>query len=217
MKYPLECGQCGRDTPKAKRVYKGLRYCANCYGRIFRHRLCSQCGNLIRLPINESKPICQKCTLDKPCVRCNKETYRIGKLTEYGPVCASCARYFKKPENCDLCGELSFHLARNLKISPDQRLCPKCRRKDFDSCQSCRRYRVLKSAPDGQMLCNPCLEDGSVKCLQCGQQKPAGYGKVCQECYWQNELRSIVTPLHLNFLLSNLMRLEFGMVWKLAM
>lgn len=32
-----------------------------------------------------------------PCIRCGKGTYSIGKITNYGPACKSCAPYFKTP------------------------------------------------------------------------------------------------------------------------
>ncbi|MDH5298127.1 MAG: hypothetical protein OEV91_03840, partial [Desulfobulbaceae bacterium] len=36
------------------------------------------------------------------------------------------------------------------------------------------------------MLCKACLVKGEVVCGECGATMPAGRGKLCEDCYWQN-------------------------------
>ncbi len=183
-----ECDECGKSVVKIWCVHKGHRYCATCYARIFKRRMCPKCGEFSRLPTNDPDAVCRKCQKDKPCVRCGKTDYEIGKITPYGPVCNSCAPHFRQAEPCEVCNKPSSRLTRISRLRHGYRVCPKCARADHATCEACRRYRKLEESLDGHMLCKPCLENGNVPCSKCGASMPAGYGKQCQGCYWKSLL-----------------------------
>lgn len=183
---PARCDECGCQMEKAHRVHKGLRYCATCYSRVFKRLTCSSCGIFARLLKNDEKAVCRTCENDKPCVRCGKADYAIGKVTAYGPVCNACAHHFRKPEPCEVCGELSTRLTRLRRVNHDHRMCTKCAAADQGTCQACRRHRLLQVSTDGRMLCQVCIEKGEIPCPKCLMPMPAGYGKQCQRCYWRS-------------------------------
>lgn len=183
------CDDCGKPMEKAHRIHKGLRYCSTCYAREFERRMCSKCGNLAMLYKNDHEAICRRCQRNKPCARCGKAEYKIGKITPYGPVCKTCLPYFKETKACGLCGILSTRLTRVSRLGIDVPVCPKCARRDIATCQMCRRHRLLSEMPDGRMLCKACLEKGEVPCPTCGGTMPAGYGSVCEACYWKEVFR----------------------------
>ena len=133
------------------------------------------------------KPICIDCERDKPCVRCGREEYDLSKVTEYGPVCSSCYFYFKDPEQCQMCGKNSRRLSTYTHLDHDSKVCLKCMREPYGTCKACRRYRLLYRDKTGDLLCKKCLLVGEKLCEKCGDLMPAGYGKSCEDCYW-NEL-----------------------------
>lgn len=183
-----ECDECGKIVAKIWRVHKGHRYCATCYARVFKRRLCPSCGNFARLPNDDLKAVCRKCQRDKPCARCGKTDFEIGKFTPYGPVCKVCTPYFTDPEPCEICGQPSTKLTRSLRLGLEHRACPRCSRSDRSTCGACHRHRRLERAPDGRMLCKLCLENGEIPCPKCKAPMPAGYGKQCPNCYWSGLL-----------------------------
>lgn len=184
----MNCDECGREIMRAHRVHKGKRFCGTCYARVFKPRLCPRCGNLVRLPKDDEKAVCWKCETDKPCIRCGKLEYAVGKITPYGPVCNSCSHHFREPKPCGMCGSLSNRLTRVQQAGIEVPVCPKCARRDHGTCQACQRHRPLLESPDGRHLCKACMEKGEVPCPECGELMPAGYGKQCQKCYWQGLL-----------------------------
>lgn len=181
-----ECFGCGKPIKKAHRIYKKEAYCATCYAREFKNRVCPQCSELARLPVRHPEAICRRCEKQKPCARCGKQQYTIGLISDYGPVCASCSTYFVEEKPCSLCGALSRRLSRVRRLGLDQLVCPRCARADHECCQACGRSRLLADAPDGRRLCQKCLTLGIVRCSTCGSEMPAGYGRVCSACYWQH-------------------------------
>lgn len=183
------CDLCEREMPKAHRVYQEKKYCAVCYSREFKRRLCQKCGRFARLPKSNPNAICTACELAKPCARCGKIHFQIGKLTPYGPVCNSCAPYFRKMEPCESCGHLSQKLTRVSRLGSNLRLCQKCARADYGTCQGCRRYRLLSQSSDGMWHCKNCREKGKIPCTVCGNPMPAGRGKSCESCYWTETFR----------------------------
>lgn len=187
------CDECGRDVAKIERNHHGTRYCATCYARTFKRRTCPKCGELARLPKNEPDAICRRCELAKPCARCGKSNYAIGKVTPYGPVCNACSPYFRPKESCEACGALSGRLSRVSRFEHDtRRLCPKCARADHETCSACGRYRLLIDSPPGKRLCRICLEKGQIPCSACDELMPAGRGKICDACYWKSSLQQRV-------------------------
>ena len=177
------CDECGKTVPKIWRVYHGHRYCSTCYAREFKNAACPQCGNVAKLPRRKPEAVCSDCEKNKPCVRCGTPPkYAIGKITEYGPVCRSCAPYFREKKPCEACGAMSNRLSRVTRLGHDLKVCPKCATADHGTCQACRKYRLLSMAPDGRMVCGKCLLLGDVPCPKCGDLMPAGCGKQCRAC-----------------------------------
>lgn len=182
------CDECGKRVVKIFRIHKGHKYCGACYKRVFKRRMCPKCGDYARLPTNDLTAICLKCQVAKPCARCGKTDYEVAKITPYGPVCGTCAHYFREPGHCESCGKKSTRLARVNRLGHDLRVCPKCARVNHGTCEACHRNRLLGQSADGRMLCTPCREKGEVPCTKCGQPMPAGRGKECETCYWRRLL-----------------------------
>lgn len=184
------CDECGRTVVKLQRRYHGHGYCVTCYAREFEKRACPKCGGMSRLPRSSPETICEKCEhAHKPCIRCGKTDYRIGKVTVYGPVCNACAVHFREPRLCANCGALSNRLSRVKRLGIEEPVCPKCARIGLATCEACHRYRLLEKAPDGRMLCKACAESGDIPCPSCGNPMPAGQGKRCQVCYYAELLK----------------------------
>lgn len=180
-----ECDECGKRGVGIHRVDKGHRYCGTCYKRVFTQKNCPRCRCPARLPKNAPGAICRSCEKDKPCARCGKARYRLGRLTAYGPVCNACSVYFRTPEPCDSCGAPSKRLSRAAQFPQGHRVCPQCASATHASCEACHRHRKLVMAPSGQHLCRKCLEHGEIPCPECGDPMPAGYGNRCADCYWR--------------------------------
>ncbi|MDA8152968.1 MAG: hypothetical protein M0003_09705 [Acidithiobacillus sp.] len=117
----------------------------------------------------------------------------MGLVTAYGPVCNSCAKYFREAEACELCGELSKRLTRVSRFNHNLRLCQKCAHADHGNCQACHHHRLLIVTNDGRRLCKVCLNGGMIPCLECGQFMSAGRGAQCESCYWQSLLTKRIT------------------------
>lgn len=178
------CDGCGHMMNKAHRRHKGQRYCATCYARMFKRRICPSCGSFARLPPDDDAT-CRKCDSARPCVRCGERGRRVGLMTEYGPVCSACRPHFISPKPCGECGKPSNRLSRVSRLGLQVQVCPACARSDFATCQACRRHRLLARAEDGRMLCKACLTIGTVSCPVCGGQMPAGRRNACEPCYWR--------------------------------
>ncbi len=185
------CHACGRGMFKAKKIHDGRRYCATCYPRLFKRRMCSACGNLARLPTFDVNAPCPCCKRRKACIRCGKVEFKIGKCLPEGPVCRPCVVYFREPEPCEECGKLTQRLARNTRTG--RRTCPKCSSSPAATCPSCRRYRVLVIGPDGIQRCRVCTEEGKRSCETCGIAMPAGRGRECERCYWKKTFEKRLT------------------------
>ncbi len=187
VKVNQTCDECGRASVKIWRTENKHKYCVNCYMRVFKRVMCPKCGNYARLNKYNKNAICAACIRAKPCARCGKTDYLSGMHTSYGMVCNACAPYFRKNEPCEICGTLSNRLSKYSRLRNNKRICPKCARADHGTCHACRRHRLLTSI-DGKMLCKRCIEFGEVPCEKCQQSMPAGYGKTCENCYWQGLL-----------------------------
>ena len=178
-----DCDECSRKQVEIARVYRGHRYCRTCYAREFKHRPCPRCGETARLPREFPKAVCRRCERTRPCVRCERPMVRIGLRTPYGPACVACARYFREPEPCEICGTPSRRLTRVARLNHGLRVCPQCARADHGTCAWCRRSRLLTETEEGELLCKRCRKEGKVPCPKCGDPMPAGCGKQCRRCY----------------------------------
>lgn len=184
-----KCGECGRAMPKVHRCYQGRNFCGTCYARMFKPRACSKCGKQVRLFRDDSRAVCPRCEYTgKPCVRCGKPEFEIGKLTAYGPACNSCSPYFREPKPCAACGILSPKLSRVRRLGIDVAICPKCQKADYASCSACGKHRLLEETVDGKRLCKKCRMQGMIPCPACGKTMAAGCGKECEQCYYQKLL-----------------------------
>lgn len=189
----IRCDECGRKVSKLTRRRQGHGYCSTCYARVFKRSLCPGCGELARLPRDVSEAVCRRCETNKPCTRCGKAEYRIGKITLYGPVCNACAPHFQEPKPCEGCGRPSQRLTRVKRLGHDRRLCPTCATADHGTCSACRRHRLLVIAPEGKKLCHTCHELGDIACPSCDGMMPAGRGSRCEVCYWERTCRKRIT------------------------
>ncbi|KQG98249.1 hypothetical protein APC57_03790 [Acinetobacter baumannii] len=191
-----QCDECGRSVDKIHRIYKKNNFCHSCYIRVFKKRNCPACGKNARLNKYDSSAICQKCENNRPCIRCQCVDYCIGKITEHGPVCKSCSVYFRELQTCERCGALSQKLSRISRFEDNLRVCPKCATRDYRTCPSCQRYRLLeKNVISGQMYCKKCLNLPPHDCLTCEMKIPAGRGNYCEKCSWHQTLERKVGKL----------------------
>lgn len=180
-----DCSQCGKSVAKYHRIYKGEGYCHTCYVRVFKLLPCSKCGEIHRLHYKEEQAVCEACCHNRPCIRCGKERYEIGKITAYGSVCNSCSPYFREKKPCGYCGVLSSKLTKTEKNGVGLSICHKCYRKEkgYETCPQCHKNRLLIETEHGKM-CKKCHEVGLVDCQTCGIQIPAGMGSTCDSCGW---------------------------------
>jgi hypothetical protein len=182
----FECSECGKYPEKLHRRYKGKTYCQACYQRVFKHRHCPECNQFARLPIDMPEAVCKSCERLKPCVRCGGQSEKISKITDIGPVCNKCFPYFVEPKKCTSCGNVSRKYSVIAVLGDVAVFCSHCRpRASFGTCHKCHRYRKLTFNKDlGKGICMLCLDEGLRICEICSQPFPAGYGKVCENCYW---------------------------------
>ncbi len=179
-----ECDVCCRQVKRIFRNYGGRKHCSACYKRLFIRVLCPRCANFARLPRYDGEAVCLNCEKSKPCKRCGAVNFRIGKLTEYGPVCTSCSPHFREPQLCEICNEPSRRLSRYRKLGHNRRMCPRCARAHHSICSACRRFREIFNSVEGKALCKVCLEKGYSFCTVCGKGMPSGRGRECETCYW---------------------------------
>jgi len=183
-----ECDGCGKGKRYFTRKHRGMLFCATCYKRLFKRMKCPQCGSQGRIYSKDENAVCIRCERDKPCVRCGKSSYEIGKLTPYGPACNSCSVHFREEKKCERCGAFSKRLSRYPKYGINESICPKCANAIRGNCESCRRNRILEISDDGKKLCSKCRDQGNISCPSCGKKYPAGYGNRCEDCYYRNLL-----------------------------
>ena len=183
-----DCHGCNQSVSFIKKRYKGKKYCSTCYARIFQKRLCPSCGDFARLPMDDEQAICNECIKKQPCIRCNQSNKPIGKLTEYGVVCNSCSVYFRPIKPCERCGTPSQKLTRISRFNDDLRVCPKCSTRDYETCPSCQKYRLLESDTSGKRMCKKCRDKPQKSCKACHCMIAAGCADLCDDCYWHKNL-----------------------------
>ena len=182
------CYGCNQSVSFIKKRYKGKKYCSTCYARIFKRRTCPSCGDFARLPRDNEQAICNECIKKQPCIRCNQTNKPIGKLTEYGAVCNSCSVYFRPIETCERCGTPSQKLTRISRFNDDLRVCSKCATRDYETCPSCQKHRLLQSDASGQKKCKKCRDNPQKSCKACRCMITAGCADLCDNCYWHQNL-----------------------------
>lgn len=186
------CDRCGKPMPKAHAVHDDKGYCQSCYCKIFKSVPCEKCGKSVRTPAGAGPATCKKCkTIGRICVRCGKDVPRAGLVVEDGVACPSCARYFKAPQPCPVCGQLSLHLSRDFKNGFTEPVCQQCRRKGHITCPSCgKNRRPAGTTTDGRVVCKTCLKtDGRpFTCPKCGKQGKRHSAIRCDACYWRDNV-----------------------------
>lgn len=193
-----KCDGCGQSEKKIKRKYNELKYCINCYPRLFKKIKCPECGGISRLPKFDSSALCINCCKKRPCIRCGRQCKAIGKITEYGPVCNSCAVYFREIKLCERCQNSSRKLTIVSRFKDNLKVCSKCATRDYETCEACRKYRFLILDITGQRKCKNCLTKKPKKCMGCNTSIAAGCGDLCEDCNWK---KKFLKKLELNKLL----------------
>ncbi len=192
------CHICSRPMAKAAAVQGGIAYCGACHKRLSTAMPCRSCGKTVK--VHEGiEPICKTCqAAGRSCLRCGKPVPRAGLTLPEGVVCRCCARYFKKPEPCAICGEPSVHLARDSRLGFDQPACPKCRRRYHTTCACCGKHRPpAGSDSQGRSICKDCvaLDGAPYICPKCGKPGRRHSAEHCDECYWTGRLELAVKEL----------------------
>ena len=185
------CGKCGEAMPKAQTIHEGIAYCAACYHQDFKPVACEECGKTMRTPGGTTPAVCRSCRAkDRKCVRCGKLVPHAGLTVDEGVACPSCARYFKEPQGCPVCGQYSLHLARDLKKGFTEPACQRCRRKGHINCPVCGKNRhPAGTISDGRLVCAICLDtDGKpYQCPRCGRTEGKRHSSSsCDLCYWED-------------------------------
>lgn len=182
-----QCSACEQLFPVLHRRYFEKAYCASCYSYLFPRLICVACHQEKRIYRHESKQVCQQCLLlNVPCHRCRKPTYTLGKITHFGPVCNSCARYYNDVKNCFRCGKNTRWLSRYLMFGEQEPICFKCLKKaHFKRCTNCREIKPpYFSNLDRSTLCRSCTDKPFKLCIVCQAEIPAGaFGHKCRQCF----------------------------------
>lgn len=185
------CSACDQQLTTWDYRYRGYRYCRGCYDRLFKLQICSGCGKQKKISINLQIPVCKKCQVkDKPCIRCGKTEYVPGKITLIGPVCNSCSKYFRDPKTCSLCIKQSNGVSnRTLSDNTVKLLCQSCYNKTLPICYHCGKQRKAYTLDEnGHSICEVCVIEKERICKQCGKPFPAGKGRICGACVYENTL-----------------------------
>lgn len=208
------CDSCANENVEIKRRYKNETYCTNCYRIWFIKKPCSKCGEINRLHKKEDFAICSGCRMNQPCTRCGGAAVKDGANTEYGRVCQTCYQgYFKDKKKCFECGEFKRNISSYSRLSHDQAVCTNCFQGHFmQSCSLCGRYRELVDSEQGK-ICQKCHEFGEIPCESCNKPMPAGMGKKCNECYWNQRLEH-ETEVNIYLLSSEIMRQAYTQFTK---
>ncbi len=186
-----KCDYCDTVLTDSDHKYHGKHYCKECFHYLFHFRTCVKCNRIRKIFDEQEPPICKSCQVKgKPCIRCGKTEYENGKITEYGPVCKICAKYYTEYEKCSVCKNAEKPTSyRTMSDGSVRLLCLQCHYKMLPVCASCQyRREPFTYTLDKKPLCKSCSIEGSRKCKQCGKSFPAGFGRICTDCHRENTL-----------------------------
>lgn len=185
------CDYCHNPLTDWDYKYQGKHYCKECLNLLFTFQTCSICGKRKKISNDLRVPICKVCQVkDKPCIRCNRDDYKFGLITKDGPVCKTCAVYFRQFKTCSVC-HISYYSVsnRNLLNGESQLLCHRCYNKTLPICSLCQKQRKAHIYDENnRAICKLCATEQNKKCTQCGDIISAGRGNLCQECTYVNTL-----------------------------
>lgn len=187
----MNCSSCSDVLINWDYRYRGKRYCRKCYDIDFSLQTCTVCGRQRKISIDLTIAICKTCQVqDKPCIRCGKIEYSNGKITADGPVCNSCSKYFREPKQCISCGTFSISVSnRNFSDGTTKLVCGLCYNKTLPICYSCGKQRKAYTYDEkAHPICEICTTEGERECAQCYKPLPAGQGKICRDCTYENTL-----------------------------
>lgn len=180
------CSQCGQAFENHWSYrYRGKRYCRKCHEQLFSLQVCSICGQKKKIFTDMNVPVCKICQVrDEACIRCGQTEYVSGKITENGPVCNSCSKYFRPYKTCSECQKIDYTVSnRTIENNLVRLLCQSCYNKLLPTCYSCRKQRkAYKFDEKKQPVCKICSTEGERVCRQCGKSFPAGMGRICRAC-----------------------------------
>lgn len=188
------CDICFQKHPGWIYRYRGRIYCRQCFNDHFEIKQCSKCGESKYIWYqHKEKPLCKICEIkDDPCIRCGKEIKRFGKIVEYGPVCASCSKYYREKRQCMVCYKYSREVFNREIDGSVKPACTSCYNKTLPSCSRCQRKKIPHTfSLDRKPVCEKCSGEDRV-CKGCGEAFPAGRGRICQECSSRNGLKEKV-------------------------
>lgn len=185
------CDQCQKILTDWDYKYQGKHYCKECYNLLFTFQICSICGKRKKISNDLQVPICKVCQVkDKPCIRCSRDKYKFGLITKDGPVCKTCAVYFREYKICSVC-HISYYTVSERKLlnGNSQLLCHRCYNKTLPICSLCHKQRKAYTYDEKlRAICELCATKENKQCIQCGEIISAGRGNLCQECTYVNTL-----------------------------
>jgi len=185
------CDNCYKLLVDWDYKYQGKHYCKACFNLLFTFQMCTICGKRKKISNDLQVPICKVCQVkDKPCIRCNKDEYKFGLITKDGPVCKTCAVYFREYKTCSAC-HTSYYSVSNRKLlnGESQLLCHRCYNKTLPTCNLCGKQRKAYAYDENhKTICELCATRENKQCLQCGGHISAGRGNLCKECTYVNTL-----------------------------
>lgn len=117
--------------------------------------------------------------------------YIPGMITEYGPVCNSCSKYFREYKTCSKCLSCTYTVSnRKLEDGTVEMLCQACYNKLLPVCSKCHKQRPSFCHDEQKKpVCEICATEGERECSQCGKEFPAGMGRICRDCVYENMLQ----------------------------
>jgi len=185
------CDNCHKLLVDWDYKYQGKHYCKECFNLLFTFQICAICGKRKKISNELQVPICKVCQVkDKPCIRCNRNEYKFGLITKDGPVCKTCAVYFREYKTCSVCHNLYYSVSnRKLLSGESQLLCHRCYNKTLPICSLCQKQRKVYAYDDNhRAICELCATKENKQCTQCGELISAGRGNLCNECTYVNTL-----------------------------
>jgi len=163
------CDNCSIMLTNWDYRYRGKHFCRKCYDSLFRFKICVKCNKRKKIYIAQKPPICKFCQVkNKSCIRCGKTNYANGKITQYGPVCNTCSKYYTQYDRCSVCGKDNNPTSNRALCDGSKKfLCEKCYNKTLPICIECGyRRKAFSFRLDKKPLCKICSIEHTRKCIK---------------------------------------------------